>query len=259
MHSRPDHQTRSSYPFYRRARTWIYSGLWRSGLFLILLAWGSLSLPAHAHSSIEPLSTIRHQAVSFALAQARSAYPAAKINTRSVALDRQLRLAYCPRLNTTTNQSSIQSGTIVVKVTCPGQWKIYVPVSIIAKIPVLVLNTSITRGTPIQRSMLQRQWTNLTNLSYGYYTNSKGIIGQDVSRNVSEGTVVTPSLLQAPLWIHRNQQVKIEVKTQGFSVSAKGIALQNAREGGVVNVKNMSSGRIVQGTATAPGIVRITP
>jgi flagella basal body P-ring formation protein FlgA len=85
------------------------------------------------------------------------------------------------------------------------------------------------------------------------------ISGMLASRRIATGRVVTRNDVKAPPVVHRGQRVRIELRQDSVSVSTAGEALADAAVGQRVSVRNLSSGRRLQGWVRGPGLVEVTP
>lgn len=241
-------------------RSWrTSSGFWRA--LVIAACCLAVTLPAPAQAqAFQSLPSIRKAAAGFALARARVAMPSAHLRVHAVRLDSRLRLARCALpLQTSASSGSRRAANVLVIVRCPGPhpWKLYVPVTIRARLRVLVAAQSLSRGMQVQAGMLGRADRDVSKLPYGYFVRAGKVEGQVLRRNVAPGTVLTPEMLRPPLLVRRGQIVTISAGSGGFSVTTQGVALQSGARGALVRVRNTRSNRVLQGVVTASGQVHI--
>ena len=71
------------------------------------------------------------------------------------------------------------------------------------------------------------------------------------------GRAVSADALDAPLLIHRGQNVVLAARAGGLEVRAPGIALADAGAEQRVRVRNLNSLKIVEGVADTAGVVRV--
>jgi flagella basal body P-ring formation protein FlgA len=69
--------------------------------------------------------------------------------------------------------------------------------------------------------------------------------------------VITPAVLQPAVVVQRGQTVRLVIEQPGISIAAAGTALADAARGDRLRVRNTSSGKVVEGTVGADGIVRV--
>lgn len=80
------------------------------------------------------------------------------------------------------------------------------------------------------------------------------------SRRIPRGVVITSNMLKAKpkeVLVEAREQVRLVVETSSVTVSAKGRAVEQGREGDVITVMNLSSGKKVTGVVTSDGNVRV--
>ncbi len=162
-------------------------------------------------------------------------------------------------LETSINQATQHSGHVTVRVSCHGQagWKIYVPSKIVYYQQVLAVRRTLTRGTPIQARDLYKVRHVLNNLGYGYYTDPKQITGKIASRYIIANSILTPHMLSDPILVRRGQSVVLEAEVGGVTVRMTGKALVSGSLGKLIKVRNLSSQRIIEGTVTKQGTVKV--
>jgi flagella basal body P-ring formation protein FlgA len=80
-------------------------------------------------------------------------------------------------------------------------------------------------------------------------------VGMAARTTLPQGRAITAADLEPPAFVDRNQPVTMLYQRGGLSISAEGRALGRAAEGEAVRVMNMDSRTIVDGVATAPGVV----
>lgn len=235
------------------------SGFWRILAFVVCCVAPVLPAAALAQS-FQSLHSIRKAAVEFALTRARDAMPSARLSVHAARLDSRLRLAQCAKpLQLSSSSGSRRGANVLVSVQCaaPTAWKLYVPVTIKARLRVLVAGESLSRGTHVRPGMLGRAERDVSNLAYGYFVHQRKVVGQVLRRNIAPGTVLTPQMLRPPLLVRQGQLVTLSVAAAGFSVTTQGVALQSGARGALVQVRNTRSNRVVQGVVTGSGQVRV--
>ena len=122
---------------------------------------------------------------------------------------------------------------------------------------VVVTTEAISRGEFLKANQLKLERRSLNFLHSGYMQSLKQAVGQQLKTTLPKGLVVNPSQLKRPYAIKRGQDVNILAKSDLISVRIKGKALANAQIGERIRVKNLSTDKIVEGTATYNGFVEI--
>ena len=82
-------------------------------------------------------------------------------------------------------------------------------------------------------------------------------VGMVASRQMSVGTPIRPDYIRPPAIIKRGDPVRIVAQLPGLTVTATGVAREDASKGGMVRVQNTSSGKVLTGSAVSEGLVEI--
>jgi flagellar basal body P-ring formation protein FlgA len=151
-------------------------------------------------------------------------------------------------------------GKTSVGVRCSGElgWTIYVPAEIRIMTNVLYVVRPIARDQTIGFDDVSLQMVNLTQFPEGVLTEHSQAVGKVAAVNITAGQPVRPNMIRAPFIILRGQNVKLTVVGRGFSVSSEGLALSDASDGQVLQVRN-PTGRIISGLARHNGVVEVRP
>lgn len=116
---------------------------------------------------------------------------------------------------------------------------------------VAVLNKSIKKGTVITAADIQMRPVSATS-AQGSFTNPAHVIGQRLSKNLSEGRAIQARHLQKNYMIGRDMPVAIQFSGSGLSISTPGISLEDGELGDYIEVRNLSSGTVLKGMITGP-------
>lgn len=175
-------------------------------------------------------------------------------------LDSQLNLATCDHpLYVSKRHGEVNQGRLSVDVRCesPTAWKISLPVQIQIFKTVAVSSELLTKGKIVQASDIALIKQNIAALSQGYYERPEDIVGKVVTRPISQGTLIKPSMLQEAILVKRGSAVNIISQGKGIRVQALGTAMQDGTKGQTVTVKNKSSNLTVEGEVTSADTVVI--
>ena len=85
----------------------------------------------------------------------------------------------------------------------------------------------------------------------------RGFVGQEATRRLIPGQVLTTAHVAPPELVKRGQEVTLYAARPGLSVRMKGEALEDGAEGERIRVRNRSSKRIVEGYVEPSGAVRV--
>ena len=175
-------------------------------------------------------------------------------------VDSRITLPNCPQLEPFMPSGSRLWGKTSVGVRCEGQfaWTIYVPAEVKVMADVLHVARPVAREQTIGFDDVSLQTVNLARTPEGVLTDYAQAVGKLAAMNLTVGQPVRANMLRAPYIILRGQNVKLMVVGRGFSVSSEGLALSDASEGQVVQVRN-TAGRVTSGLARPNGIVEVQP
>lgn len=222
------------------------------GIFLAALLLPATLLQA---AQIQSLDSIRQAARQALLEQ----YQKANITIEIGSLDPRLRLPLCGTpLDTFFPQGNTGNRPIIgVRCQSPKRWTIYVSAKIHQTVQALVANQYLKRGTILHAEDLKAKSFDISELKFGYFTDSKEVLGKTLKRHLSRGAVLTPSNLAVTKIIHRGERVTIVATTGGISVQAAGQALEDGGMGDIIRVKNLNSKKVIEGRVEAPGRVKV--
>lgn len=184
-------------------------------------------------------------------------YPG-KVAVHAGAIDPNLRLAQCPDVQVFLPAGSRAWGKTSVGVRCsaPSAWTIYVQATVNVMAQYLVAATPLAQGTVVSSQDILFESGDLTQLPAGVFTDAAQAIGRTVSVSMTAGTVLRQEMLKVAPVVQRGQTVMVVSSGKGFTVSAEGLAMANANEGQIVQVK-VSSGQVISGVARNGGQVDV--
>ncbi len=212
-------------------------------LALLTLYW--LPAPPLWAQALQSLESITEAVVEFV----RQEHEGDDIQVEATRLDPRLRLAQCELpLVTFAPHAQQRPGHMTVGVRCEGRqpWTLYVPVRVTQHVEVLTLATSLTRGAVLRASDLRPVRRDLTTLPHGYFTKLEDVVGMEIRRPVRAGEILTPNAITQPRMVNRGDEVLLIVESGSLSVSAKAEALQDGALGERIQVRNLSSRRVVE-------------
>ncbi|MBT3196299.1 MAG: flagellar basal body P-ring formation protein FlgA [Gammaproteobacteria bacterium] len=225
---------------------------WRGG---ILLFFGLL-VPAFAadREGLHSLQEI-YSEVEFFLLQDQGEED---VTVAVTPLDSRLRLKQCAQpLTKRVQRGRSRSGKMVVEVRCQGEkpWRVYLSALIRKMEVVLVTAAPIPKGEKIGRDDLLFEERDLSRLRHGHFTTMAQLEGQVARRAIQQAVVLTPKMVYTPNLVNKGDQVSIQSRFHGLKVQMRGVAMENGQRNGRVQVKNHSSGKVVEGVVVAPGRV----
>ncbi len=176
-------------------------------------------------------------------------------------LDPRLKLKACDQpLQAELRRGSKLVGTTSVAVSCNtgNRWKIYVQADIKVILNIVVADAMLERGQLISDQDLKLEAHDIGSLPQGFFDNTGQVAGMMARRTIKPGDLINSHMLKRPYMVKRGESVNLIVQTPGLRVQMKGKALGNATKGNNVKVQNLSSKRVVEGIAVAPGVVSIS-
>ena len=211
--------------------------------------------PAFAGQSI---SSIASAAAVYADARAvEQGYTGVAVDLRP--LDARIQLAACATPLQVTTASERALGPVSMSVSCsyPNAWRVQVrgSVSAVTALPVLAL--PINRGDVIGSGDIEVRQQRITRDLVGYLSDEQDIVGKDARKNLVVGSKLRKSDLISPQIIDRGQTVALVAQSAGLVVNMQGKALSNGAAGDRLMVKNLSSGRRIEGLVQRNGTVLI--
>ncbi|WP_172597611.1 flagellar basal body P-ring formation chaperone FlgA [Sulfuriflexus mobilis] len=183
------------------------------------------------------------------------------IEVRADRLDPRLRLAKCTdNTESYTHDAGRITQRMAVGIRCLDdnhRWSIFVPVNIKQFAEVVVSTQRLSRNTPIQAQQLTLERRAVNRLHGQYLTRLEEVVGQLPKSALAKGKVVSPRLLKQQNLVKRGQNVMILAENTQIQVRSQGTAMTSGRIGEVIRVKNLSTKKIVEGTVTSRGNVKI--
>ena len=181
-----------------------------------------------------------------------------RIETRIGSLDKRLRLAACSTPLETFDTSPVTTQAIrSVGVRCnhPKPWKLYVPVRTVLYKSVAVSNHPLSKGSKITTADIRLEERAVNQLNGRYLTDLSGLEGKVLKRNVQGDTVIDQGALGQENVIQRGQSVTLVARSDQLQVRMRGEALDEAALNERVQVRNLSSQRIVEGVVASRQVV----
>lgn len=182
------------------------------------------------------------------------------LQINSGALDARLALQPCEvPLATFMPPGAKDIGNTTVGVRCEGSkpWLLYVPVTVSRWDQVWVAAHPLAKQDLVAFEDLRLTERDLAQLTRGYVTDLAQIIGKRLKSPVGEGTVLRPDLLETDNAINKGQRVTLVSGQGGLWVSMPGKALEAGGLGERIEVQNLASKKVVEGTVVDSGKVQV--
>lgn len=153
---------------------------------------------------------------------------------------------------------SSMSGSIPVQVLVDGKPRATVTVSfrLVKKSPVVVALRDIPTGTVLASEDIEVQDRAAVGGAFQVSALDQAL-GRQVVVPIKSGSTLTASMLKSATIVKRGARVKLICRGAGFTVTAVGEALQDAANGQLIRVRNLSSRLEITGTAIGDQLVEV--
>lgn len=187
----------------------------------------------------------------------QSPYPA---NIRIRPLDNRLRLQACFKpLEIGFTRADLTYGNTNLTVRCPTApyWKILLPATITLYDDVMITRRPLLRGESLDPAIISVKKRKISGLQQGYFRQGVDVSHLQARRNLGAGIILTPNTVAPRLMVKSGQMVTIVLDYKGIAIKASGKALQSAKLGELVRVRNLQTSRVVEGIVQGEALVRI--
>jgi len=224
---------------------------------LILLFY--LCQPVFAVDSLyENHTDISQAAKDFLLSSSKTLVGDVSVSLHSI--DHRLNLKKCTSpLVIKPTGDTIKAGRNTLKVSCssPSPWRIFITSTIEVRKKVFVIKHFVSKGQLLTKEDIRFKSINISKLNNHYLENETHIIGKEATRNLQAGNILTANNLTNPLLIKRGDTVNIVSQREGFKVTMKGQAMEDGSIGERINVKNLRTKKIINGSVTSKHSVKV--
>lgn len=219
--------------------------------------------PSPVNIEIHPLDAIERSIKNFIV---REQSDARGVDVQVNSLDDRLRLARCPEpLKTFWAPGSRRYGRVTVQVACEGtkSWRIHVQSTVTYEGSVWVLGKGVRRGEILDRADLEKKQITIGENNHAFRNVSDPVqnldrwLGYEFTERVSSGTVLDEGMLRPAKVVSKGEAVLIVYESVGLQLQTKGVALSAGAKGSPIQVKNSSSGKTVDATVLARGLVQL--
>lgn len=224
---------------------------------MLWLAGGPAVAAGGATQSADSVRAAAEQAV-----REHYAMPGSRVEIAPGSLDLRLQLASCDQpLRALIAGNAQVSSRMTVPVQCPqdGGWTVRVPLQVKVFRTVLVASHALLRGDGVSAADVHGEERDITRLGYGYLDSLEQLAGRSLARGVPSGSVLSPGALGGRRMVRAGDHVQMVARLDGIEVRADGIALGSGDHGARLRVRNGSSGKVVDGMVSAPGVVIALP
>ena len=182
--------------------------------------------------------------------------PEAKTNY----LDSRLKLANCNKpLQVIFSNLQKTYGRTSLNISCQNssKWRIHLPISVKVFDDVIVVKQSVSRGQKIDASMLEHVKKNIALLNQGYFIQKGRLKNTESKLNLKRGSVLTANNTRPSDLVKTGQNVTLILDYNGINIRTSGRALQSAKMGQLIKIRNTQSHKIVEGIVSGIGLVKV--
>lgn len=175
--------------------------------------------------------------------------------------DPRLKLSLCITPLTVESKTLRRKfGRLTLNVQCNDEisWSVYVPIEIKAFDEVVITTRPISRGALVQRDQVTIEEQNVASLHQGYYRDISSVVGTIAKRSIPGNRVLNPGKLSPPRIVNKGERVTIVASSGSVNIRATGEALSDGVLGQLVQVRNTSSNRVIEGRVTAAGQISVS-
>ena len=113
-------------------------------------------------------------------------------------------------------------------------------------IKLIILRNNLKKGEVIQKHDLKFDYKT-NSVGNGFFESFDKLVGRKINQNLSKGQVIKIRHLEENFMVSEGQSIIIFSDLYGINVRMQGNALENGHFNELIKVKNISSGKIVQG------------
>lgn len=229
----------------------------------------SLSGITHANDSgapdvaVQSLQTIEQAVHDFVLSRQETS---GEVDVTVKPVDTRLRLAACDEpLGTAWSPGSRSFGRVTVQVSCTGPkpWRIHVQSTVTLEGMVWVLARGVQRGdvlstdTVMQKSVKVGGSGGVVSSMGNPITDIDPWLGYAFSQRVGAGKVLDERMLKPAMMVKKGEMVLIVHESAGLALQTRGVAMSSAAKGHRVQIRNKSSGKVLEATVLGRGLVQV--
>jgi len=231
------------------------------GILTALALLFALVSPALAGEAASPLDDAAERAI--ALVRALPDADGARLEVEALPFDARTNVTACGgEIASELVGKKLTGARATVRVRCmdpANPWSVAVALRVALYRPVLVAKRALVRGDVVDGDTTELAERDVMQLGYGHLDDPARYAGSRVLRPVAGGAAIAPTAVAAPLLVERGATVTLLARGNAIDVRAAGVAVEDGAVGMRVRVRNVSSGRMVDGVVDGPGLVLIRP
>lgn len=149
-------------------------------------------------------------------------------------------------------------GRLSVRVECDGSpsWRVWVPVTLPVRVPMVVLRRDLARDALIAAADLERV-ERVPERPGRWVGDPAELVGRRLREAMPAGSALQLSATRADRLVMRGQQVTIATTVGPLQVTARGIAVADGGLGARIRVRSLSSNRVLEGVVRSSELVEV--
>lgn len=140
---------------------------------------------------------------------------------------------------------------------CSEHWRIILTADVEVFVPAVHSTKSLARGETLDRNDLQLKKVPYNKLRGQYYASFNPLDGRRLKRTVTANKLITSNMLEPDFLVRKGDSVMIQAGSEGLQVSMPGIALEDGSLRENIQVRNRSSGKVIDARVISEGKVSI--
>lgn len=176
-------------------------------------------------------------------------------------LDPRLRLPACAgQLTPFLSPGATVRARTMVGVRCASPaWSVYLPVTVESEARVLVARRSMRRGEVPTAADVEVARRRVPGLASEFLVEGAELGRWRLRRPIGAGEALAGDMLESPPLVRRGQRVTAVSRSTGVEIRVTAEAMASAAAGDRLQLRNASSGKLLEGTVQPDGTVAIQP
>jgi flagella basal body P-ring formation protein FlgA len=219
-----------------------------------------VSLNNASHTIPASHQTLKNQVLFFLQNQLLLASPGhiegdLRIQVRDV--DKRIDIPYCDTpYEFETNNNASQQSNVSVKVSCNNtNWYLFMHASVAVIQEVVVTSDNLSPGTLLSKRNLKVIEVDKNRLRGSTFTSIDEIVGARIKRRVRAGNIIDDRML---CFVCKGDRITIAAVSSGLSITVYGVAQEDGVLGDTIQVRNISSDKLIYGKIASTSQVEIS-
>jgi|GEM_PF-844768 len=120
-----------------------------------------------------------------------------------------------------------------------------------------VLKRAIKNGDIISQQDIEMRDMPISRVRAGTVHAMSDLVGKTAIRLISQNRAIRDTEISEPLVVEKNAIVQIRYATHGIDISTSGQAMSSGSLGSIINVRNLTSNKLVRAVVESSGVVNV--